>query len=190
MPTCSIQNCMKPVVARSWCIAHYRKYQRHGDPLMHAALRDRCSIESCQRPARDQGYCIRHLHNYSRTGSAERVDLTFEERFWANVEPEGPLSPAAGSPCWLWCGGRNSNGYGTAQWTGSGRESPHGIAWALFFDMQKPRGLVFTHKCMNRICVRPDHLELHTKRYVTLCTNQARTKRGRKNKLLVTTSLT
>lgn len=30
---CSIQDCSKPVKARGWCVAHYRRFLRHGDPL-------------------------------------------------------------------------------------------------------------------------------------------------------------
>lgn len=30
---CSVGECPKPVLARGWCNAHYRRWQRHGDPL-------------------------------------------------------------------------------------------------------------------------------------------------------------
>ncbi len=30
---CSIDGCDKPARARTWCIKHYRLWQRHGDPL-------------------------------------------------------------------------------------------------------------------------------------------------------------
>lgn len=29
---CSINGCLKPVYVRSWCCAHYRRWQRNGDP--------------------------------------------------------------------------------------------------------------------------------------------------------------
>jgi hypothetical protein len=32
-PICSIPDCGKPVAARGWCNAHYRRWRRHGDPL-------------------------------------------------------------------------------------------------------------------------------------------------------------
>lgn len=32
--TCSIEDCGKPVDVRGWCRAHYRKWQRYGDPLV------------------------------------------------------------------------------------------------------------------------------------------------------------
>ena len=30
---CTIDGCAKPREARGWCSKHYRRYQRHGDPL-------------------------------------------------------------------------------------------------------------------------------------------------------------
>ena len=33
MKTCSIDGCEKPTRARSWCGAHYQRWQAHGDPL-------------------------------------------------------------------------------------------------------------------------------------------------------------
>lgn len=32
-PLCSIPDCGKPSVLRGWCNAHYRRWQKHGDPL-------------------------------------------------------------------------------------------------------------------------------------------------------------
>ena len=32
-PRCSIEGCERASRARGWCLAHYRKWQRHGDPL-------------------------------------------------------------------------------------------------------------------------------------------------------------
>lgn len=30
--TCSITECTKPTMARGWCLEHYRRWKRHGDP--------------------------------------------------------------------------------------------------------------------------------------------------------------
>lgn len=31
--TCTIDGCTRPHEARGWCIAHYSRFRRHGDPL-------------------------------------------------------------------------------------------------------------------------------------------------------------
>ncbi len=33
MSVCAIDGCGKPVQARDWCPAHYKRFLRHGDPL-------------------------------------------------------------------------------------------------------------------------------------------------------------
>lgn len=38
-PTCSIEDCSQPVLARGWCGRHYKRWQIHGDPTVCA--RDR-----------------------------------------------------------------------------------------------------------------------------------------------------
>lgn len=36
---CSIDRCDKPAIKRGWCGAHYRRWQRHGDPAASTSLR-------------------------------------------------------------------------------------------------------------------------------------------------------
>lgn len=31
--TCAVSECDRPVKARGWCVRHYHRWQRHGDPL-------------------------------------------------------------------------------------------------------------------------------------------------------------
>jgi hypothetical protein len=38
-PTCSITGCRSPVLARGYCGAHYRRWQRHGDPRAALPIR-------------------------------------------------------------------------------------------------------------------------------------------------------
>lgn len=45
MTTCSIDGCEKPAKARGWCVAHYTRWIRHGDPLGGHFLRDMTRAE-------------------------------------------------------------------------------------------------------------------------------------------------
>lgn len=33
MPACAIQNCPRPSRSRGWCVPHYTRWWKHGDPL-------------------------------------------------------------------------------------------------------------------------------------------------------------
>lgn len=64
------------------------------------------------------------------------------------------------TPCWEWLGNnRFPNGYGSHR-VGPGKpaRAAHRISWEHRFG-PVPVGLQLDHKCRNRNCVNPDHLE-------------------------------
>lgn len=77
------------------------------------------------------------------------------EKFWARVEKtEG---------CWNWTGGKQGGGYGTLH-VGDGRyQLAHRYSYELHIG-PIPEGLTLDHKCRNRGCVNPAHLEPVTNR--------------------------
>lgn len=120
---------------------------------------------------------------YRRPGTAHRscrmcrgtkpfVALSVEERFWANVETDGPVPahrPELG-PCWIWTGRPHVSGYGYLHVVGGARRSNR-LAYELLIG-PIPEGLVVDHLCHNgdsscpsgyqcrhRLCVNPAHLE-------------------------------
>ena len=74
-------------------------------------------------------------------------------RFWTKVN--------ATDNCWLWCGAKQSDGYGSFR-VGSGKTAlAHKWSWEQVFG-PVPQGKELDHVCRNRACVRPDHLEAVT----------------------------
>jgi len=57
--------------------------------------------------------------------------------------------------CWNWKNNIKKNGYGTLT------VHAHRLSF-LIFKGPIPKGMVLNHKCKNRKCVNPDHLEVVT----------------------------
>jgi hypothetical protein len=94
---------------------------------------------------------------------AQRQPVPLLERFWKwVVKLEGEASDNDGlGPCWLYTAKKGVNGYGRIGLGGVfGRTVlVHRLSYALHFG-NLPDEMDVHHKCRERRCVRPEHLEL------------------------------
>lgn len=83
-------------------------------------------------------------------------------RFWKKVDRSGPILAAELGECWEWRSSLDGKGYGFFQiYLPGGRVRSvraHRMAWVLSGN-EDPAPLYLLHKCDNRLCVRPEHLE-------------------------------
>lgn len=80
--------------------------------------------------------------------------LSSEERFWAQVR--------IGPQCWEWLGYRREDGYGDFGLDGNAIRAHRFSYMTTRGDI--PSGYEINHLCRNRCCVKPDHLEVTTRR--------------------------
>lgn len=111
-----------------------------------------CSVEGCPRTVTGRGWCTMHYKRWLRHGD-HLYKSTVESRFWTKVD----YSPY----CWEWQAVLDTKGYGCFS-AGKGRSTKaHRIAYE-FAVGEIPEGLVIHHRCFNRACVNPMHLEVMT----------------------------
>jgi hypothetical protein len=90
----------------------------------------------------------------------KRPSVPAETRFWTKVNKVGPM-PAQGvvrGCCWQWTKGKTNKGYGSFHPSKGSLVLAHRFSYELLVG-PIPEGLVIDHRCRNRLCVNPDHLE-------------------------------
>jgi len=87
-------------------------------------------------------------------------------RLRSRIDASGPPHPVLGTPCWMWLGRLNRNGYGRA-WDGEREPVVHRVVYELLVG-PVPEGMILDHLCRNHPCCNPGHQEPVTYRENTL----------------------
>lgn len=67
--TCSVEGCETNVRCKGFCVKHYQRWRRNGDPLGGRGWNpDVCTIDGCERPPLARGWCNTHYRRWQRVG--------------------------------------------------------------------------------------------------------------------------
>jgi len=70
---CSVQECDRTVLAKSYCALHYKRLRKYGDPLKtikaRVAVAKPCTVDGCAGTALCKGYCSTHWQRFRKHGN-------------------------------------------------------------------------------------------------------------------------
>lgn len=168
---CSVEGCEDRCHGRGYCRVHYKRWQRHGDPLgggpspQSRAVRS-CSVEDCTAKHYARSYCQVHYARWRAHGDPLVVVTPDKIRHpkrspaaaWASFLAR--LDGYGESQCWEWTGATDPNGYGRLAWNDR-LWLAHRVSYTQHVG-PIPDGISVCHRCDNPPCCNPAHLFLGT----------------------------
>ena len=111
-----------------------------------------CSIKGCDKPIQARGICFPHYSKFRNNGT-----LTIGVRVWKKPHDRFLSYIEISESCWNWKSSVTKEGYGRIV-INKRYVMAHRYSYEYYIG-GIPKGLEIDHKCRNKGCVNPRHLE-------------------------------
>ncbi|WP_164911607.1 HNH endonuclease [Mycobacteroides franklinii] len=128
---------------------------------MDAYVRERnigkqCSVDGCERSAHSRGWCNPHWQRFNKGLSSTSPIAQRFKSFGDRLKAYTSRDVTTG--CLLWTAAITGNGYGSVA-AGEGGRQAHRVAYEWHTGERLAPTDIVHHKCANRLCVEPTHLQ-------------------------------
>lgn len=151
---CSVEECKKPHAARGYCKTHWKRWKKHGAPIVVERIRGTCSVEGCGRAHKARGYCSMHWSRWKKHGDPQGGGRWFAGDLLDKMAARLRITD---NGCYEWDGALSGVGYGSVN-INTKTMNVHRAAYQLLVRELSPKEHL-DHLCRNRACFNPDHLE-------------------------------
>ncbi len=67
---CSVNNCSEDMYALNYCVKHYTRFKKYGDPKGKKPKQTKCAVDKCLSKHYAKGFCTKHYARYRIHGDA------------------------------------------------------------------------------------------------------------------------
>lgn len=163
--TCTVNGCEERFYALGYCTKHYRRFKKHGDPLVSFLDRENkskvCKIEGCDKPKHAHGLC--QMHNRRRIVTGDPLVKSLDPKVDRRVNWIEAHKDYAGDDCLKWPFGVGDNGRGVVYRSGKAISAPRSMCIAAHGEPPTPSHET-AHLCGrgHEGCMNPRHLTWKT----------------------------
>ncbi|MFI6684950.1 HNH endonuclease signature motif containing protein [Streptomyces sp. NPDC050485] len=123
-------------------------------------MNDSCHFEGCDRPLRSRIFCEGHDRQYRHGERLRSIEVRAPYKATGRERAEWYVNRASPEGDCLTHGLHRDRGYATVRYEGR-NEKAHRFVYRHLVQELGP-GDVVHHKCGNRACIKPDHLQCVT----------------------------
>lgn len=149
---CLVADCCKPSKTAGYCISHYKRLIRHGDPLGGGYFRQRlegkCIAPNCDRDQFAKEYCLMHYKRWRKHGDASVRLLVHSAKGDSLKFFNEVVLTYEGDDCLIWPFGDRGNGYGCMSYDGRSQNIHRLVCLHEHGEPPTPQHLA-CHRCGN-----------------------------------------